>query len=542
MKNLLAFLFGLVGVTVAGAEVVARPNVVVVLVDDMGWSDIGCYGSEIPTPNLDALAQDGLRFTQFYNTSRCSPTRASLLTGVYPHQAGMGYLEGLVVPGSTGTTGRLANRVVTLAEVLGDAGYFTAMAGKWHLGQNKGTPPWKRGFQRSLNAAAGGIYFADQTGRQGGGKLFLNGEALELDDPRFGREWYSTTLFTDWSLKFIAEARAEKKPFFLYLPYCAPHFPLMAPAETIAKFRGKYRAGWDRLREERHARQKEMGLVDAAWPLAPRPAEVPAWDSLSPKQQDRADEMMAIYAAMMAEVDANLGRLVAELRAASELENTIIVFLSDNGGTAESGPGGTTRGSPLGGPDSTVFLGMEWATLNNTPFRSYKHFTHEGGIATPLIVHWPAGIPAARRGALVHEPGHVVDVLPTVLAITGASYPRERNSHALLPVAGRSLLPAFVGEPIGRGEPIFFAHEGNKGVREGRWKLVQKHLGPWELYDVVADRTEARDLAADEPEQVKAMAGLWEAWAAASFVDPWLGGMRHPWGAPVRREDEQPGS
>lgn len=542
MKTLLATMFGLMGITVAGAEVAARPNVVVVLVDDMGWSDIGCYGSEIPTPHLDALARDGLRFTQFYNTARCSPTRASLLTGVYPHQAGMGYLEGLVVPGSTGTTGRLADRVVTLAEVLGDAGYFTAMAGKWHIGQNRGTPPWKRGFQRSLNSAAGGVYFPNQTGRHAGGKLFLNGQGLAIDDSRLGRDWYSTTLFTDWALKFVAEAREEKKPFLLYLPYCAPHFPLMAPAETIAKFRGKFRAGWDRLREERHARQKAMDLVSAAWPLAPRPPEVPAWSSLTPKQQERADEMMAIYAAMIAEVDTNMGRLVADLRGAGQLDNTIILFLSDNGGNAESGPGGTTRGSPLGGPDSTVFLGMEWATLNNTPFRRYKHFTHEGGIATPLIVHWPAGIPAERRGGLVHTPGHVVDVMPTVLEATGATYPRERNAQVILPAAGRSLLPAFAGRTVDRREPIFFAHEGNKGVRDGRWKLVQKHLGAWELYDLEADRTELNDLAASQPERVQALAARWETWAAATFVDPWTGGARRDWGAPLNANDERPGS
>jgi arylsulfatase len=516
--------------TLAGAT---RPNVVIVLVDDMGWSDIGCYGSEIPTPNIDALARDGLRFTQFYNTARCSPTRASLLTGLYPHQAGMGYLEGLVRAESLGTHGRLADRAVTVAEVLGDAGYFTAMAGKWHLGQNHRTPPWKRGFQRALNSPAGGIYFPDQKNNQGGKKLFLDGKPHAIDDPIFGKNWYSTQLFTDWSLRFVAEAREKKKPFFLYLAYCAPHFPLSAPAETIARFRGQYRSGWDKLREARHARQKEMGLVDPAWPLSPRPDDVRAWDSLSAKEQNRFDHMMAIYAAMIAEVDANVGRLVAALRALGDLDNTVILFLSDNGGNAESSPGGTTRGAPLGGPTSTVFLGMEWATLNNTPFRRYKHFTHEGGIATPLIVHWPAGIPAARRGRLVADPAHVVDVMPTLLELCGASYPEERAGHTILPEAGRSLAPAFAGAPIERPEPIFFAHEGNKGLRAGRWKVVQKHLGEWELYDLVADRTEQHDLATQRPQLVAEFANKWDAWAAGSFVDAWIGGPRTEWGKPV---------
>lgn len=506
-----------------------RPNVVIVLVDDMGWSDFGCYGSEIPTPNIDALAKDGLRYTQFYNTARCSPTRASLLTGLYPHQAGMGFLDGKVVPGSTGTTAKLADRAVTMAEVLGDAGYFTAMSGKWHLGQPRGSSPWKRGFQRSLNSVAGGIYFPQQAGKQ----LFVDGRPHELTDPIFGDDWYSTDLFTAWGIKFIDESRAAKKPFFLYLPYCAPHFPLMAPAKTIARFRGKYRAGWDKLREERHARQKAMGLVDPKWPLAPRPEDVRAWDDVPEKEKDRFDEMMAIYAAMIWEVDAAVGKLVAHLEASGELDNTILMVLSDNGGNAESGPGGIHKGSPLGSASSNVFLGMEWATLNNVPFRRFKHFTHEGGVATPLIVHWPAGIAPDRRGSLSHEPGHLVDIMATVVEATHAEYPGNFNGHAILPMAGRSLMPTFLGRRLDRPEPIYFAHEGNKGARHGDWKLVQKHLGPWELYNMADDRTELRDLSAAEPERTRKMAADWDSWAERTFVDPWTGGPRKDWGAPV---------
>lgn len=514
-----------------------RPNIVVVLVDDMGWSDIGCYGSEIPTPHIDALAKNGLRFTQFYNTARCSCTRASLLTGLYPHQAGMGYLEGMIIPGSTGTTSRLADRAVTLGEVLGSSGYSTSLVGKWHVGQNHGTPPWERGFEHTLNAAAGGIYFPQQTGK----KLFLDGQPLRLDDPKLGKNWYSTRLFADWGLKFINQSQAEKKPFLLYLAFCAPHFPLMAPAETIAKFRGSYRVGWDKLREARYARQKEMGLIDPAWPLAPRPAQVRAWDAVPEREQDRFDEMMAIYAAMISEIDTAVGRLVDGLRASGELDNTAIFFLSDNGGNAESGPGGIAKGRPLGGPSSRVFLGMEWATLANTPFRRYKHFTHEGGVATPLIVHWPAGIDPKFRGKLVQAPGHVVDLMPTVAELAGAEYPKKYKGHDILPESGRSLVPTFSGGKLVRPEPIFFAHEGNKGFRDGDWKLVQKHLGAWELYNLAADRTELHDLAAAQPERVRKTAAQWDAWAAKTFVDRWPGGERTDWGAPKdskERKDE----
>ena len=508
-----------------------------ILADDMGWSDLGCYGGEIPTPHLDALAGGGLRFTQFYNTARCSPTRAALLTGLYPHQAGMGYLDGMANPESRGTWGRLAERAVTVADLLGESGAFTAVAGKWHLGHGRGSRPEIHGFQRSLVSPAGGLYFPRQTGGKGARKLFVDGVGHEPTDPRFGEDWYSTSLFTDWGLRYIDEARAAEKPFFLYLPFCAPHFPLMAPADTIARFAQTYDVGWDRLRAQRLARQIELGLVPPDTTLAPRPPEVPAWADLAPARQQRFSSMMAVYAAMIAEVDANVGRLVEHLRATGELDHTLLLFLSDNGGNAESGPDGTLRGpGSAGDPDSTVFLGMTWATLNNTPFRRYKHFTHEGGIRTPLIVHWPAGIPAARRGALVTDPAHVVDVLPTVLDLHGVSYPATHDGHTLEPVAGVSLLRTFDGQPLARPEPLFFAHEGNKAVRDGRWKAVQPHLGAWELYDLATDPTELLDLAPTDPDRLAGLRAQWNDWAERTHVDPWEGGLRQPWGAPVRPE------
>ena len=299
----------------------ARPNVVVVLVDDMGWSDIGPYGGEIPTPNLDALAGRGVRFTQFYSTPRCSPSRASLLTGVYPHQAGMGHLDNVVRPRSSGTTGRLNDRSVTIAEVLREAGYFTAMSGKWHLGQDNGSPPWQRGFDRVLSLRAGGMYFPNQNFRGGDDALtarareplYLDGTPTPRDAAVFGVNWYATYLWTDFGLRFIDDARKANKPFFLYLPYNAPHFPLMAPAELIARHRGRYKAGWDRRR------QIAMGLIDGRWPLSPRDPASPAWDSLTDDAKDRFDHLMAVYSAMIEAIDTSIGRLVKGLEARGAL-------------------------------------------------------------------------------------------------------------------------------------------------------------------------------------------------------------------------------
>ena len=508
-----------------------RPNVVVILVDDVGFSDVGCYGSEIPTPHLDALAAGGLRFSSFSNTARCSTTRAALLTGLYPHQAGMGHLDGIRRPHSQGTHGRLHDRCVTLAEVLAQAGYHTSIVGKWHLGQQHGTPPWDRGFRRTAATQFGELAFPTEQSPPATKVVYLDGRAVPADSPEVGvGEWYGTEMFTDWALKFVDDSLGQTMPFFLYVAHGAAHFPLKAPADVIARHRGRYRAGWDRLREERHRRQIEMGLVDPIWPLAPRPADVPAWDSLSDADRDRFDSIMAVYAAMIECIDTSVGRLVAGLRDRGVLDDTLILFLSDNGGNAESGPLGLAEGSPIGGPHSRVFLGMGWATLANTPFRRYKHFTHEGGIATPLIAHWPAGIAADRRGGIEPAPGHVIDVMPTLVEVCGATYPAEHRGHHILPCEGTSLVPAFAGQPIHRWKPIFWEHEGNKAIRSGRWKAVLKHGGPWELYDMEADRTELRDLAAERTAVRDLLVNQWTEWAASSFVDPWPGPPRFEWG------------
>lgn len=504
------------GCVTLGAVEAARPNIVIILVDDMGFSDIGCYGSEIPTPNLDALARGGLRFTQFYNTARCCPSRASLLTGLYSHQAGVGHMTD--DKGVPGYIGRLNDRCVTFAEVLGAAGYFTAMSGKWHVGMDEAAPS-QRGFQRSLNAAAGGFYFPDHARA----KLFLDGRSIANDDAALPRkDWYSSDLWTDMGLRFIDEARAVQKPFLLYLPYNAPHFPLQAPAEDIARFRGTYKDGWDALRERRQARQVELGIVAKEWPLSPRPEGVKAWQSLTPEQQDRFDHIMAIYAAVMVRMDAAIGRLVAHLRSTGTLDNTLILFMSDNGGNAEGGVDGTTQGREWGSAASNVFCGQSWATLENTPFRRYKHFNHEGGIATPLIAHWPARISDA--GALRRQPGHLIDIMATCVEVAGATYPTEMKGKPILPMEGRSLLPAFAGQPIQR-EALYWEHEGNAAVRVGDMKLVRHgRNGAWELYDLAADRTELNDCAASKPEVAKDLAAKWEAWAERAQVKPYPDG------------------
>lgn len=517
------------------ARVADRPNIVVVLVDDLGFSDIGPFGSEVPTPNLDRLAARGVRFTQAYNAARCSPSRASLLTGLYPHQAGMGWLDNRVEASSKGIRGRLLPRAVTIAEVLREAGYFTAMTGKWHLGQQHGCTPWNRGFRRSLNSRYGEVYFPHESDRPGTESLYLDGKELPKDSPVFGKDWYSTDLFTDWGLKFVDEALAEKKPFFLYIAQGAVHFPLRAPAETIAKYRGRYLEGWDTLRDRRREKQLLLGLIDPKWSLAPRPSDVPAWESVPADGKRRFDEIMAVYAAMIERIDLAMGTLVDGLERRGVLENTLILFLSDNGGNAEGGPPGVTRGEgPIGGPQSYVLLGMDWATLANTPFRRYKHFTHEGGISTPLIAHWPACIPAARVGALEKQPVHLIDVMATAVDLAGATYPRELGGNAIEPMQGVSLRPALRGAALNRTTPIFWEHEGNKAVRDGKWKLVLRHRQPWQLFDMDADRTEQYDLAPGQPERVAHLEAAWNAWARRTFVDEWPGPDHTDWGQDIK--------
>ena len=534
MKSLT--LFCTLALVCGSSHAAERPNIVVILADDLGFSDIGCYGSEIPTPNLDRLAADGLRFTQFYNTPRCSPTRAALLTGLYSQQAGMGWLDGKVVPNSRGFHGKLLPRCVTIAEVLGEAGYFTAMTGKWHLGQQNGTPPWKRGFMRSLNSQFGEVYFPKESPTSPAPRISISTAARF---PRIRPSWATTgirtDLFTDWGLKFIDEARAEKKPFFLYIAQGAVHFPLRAPADVIAHYRGKYMTGWDKLREERHARQIEMGIVDAGWPLSPRPGESPAWDTRTPEQQDRFDcdhGRLCRDDRMPRPQHGPAGRRPATARPARQHADRV-PERQRRQRRRRARRHHRGRRARSAARSRACCLGMNWATLANTPFCRYKHFTHEGGISSPFIAHWPAGIAAERRGSLERQPAHLIDIMATAVDLAGANYPAEFQGNAILPMEGVSLRPAFEGQPLNASEPIFWEHEGNKAVRDGRWKLVQKWRGPWELYDMEADRTEQHDLIAEQPEVAARLETAWNDWAARAFVDDWPGPDHTDWGQDI---------
>jgi arylsulfatase len=500
-----------------------HPNIVVILVDDMGFSDIGPYGSEIPTPNLDKLAAGGLRFTQFYNTARCSPSRASLMTGLYPHQAGVGHLEETVVEGAPGMQGRLADRAVTIAEVLHQKGYFTGIAGKWHLGITHDVGPWQRGFDRSVTPLMGGLYFPDQTTKNQK-MVFIDGREVPAGSPEVGQGyWYGSDLWVDWEKKFIDQANGEKKPFFLYLPFTAPHFPLMAPQEDVAKFKGKYLAGWEKLRRDRFERQKKMGLIPQSEVLPPALPATDDWAKLTPAQRERFDSMMAVYAAAISRVDKAIGDLVAKLKATGQLDNTLILFMSDNGGNAESGPNGKSGGEVLGNAHSNVWVGENWATLQNTPFQWFKRFTQEGGISTPLIAYWPKGIDQKLDGGFVRAPGHLIDVMPTLVEVAGASYPKSFKGHDIIPMQGRSFAPAFHGQALTRTAPLFWEHQGNRAIRDGKWKLMSPFGKPWQLYDIDADRAEMHDLAAKNPAIVARLSARWDAWAKASYVNSWAG-------------------
>ena len=488
-----------------------RPNVVVILADDLGYSDIGCYGGEIRTPNLDRLAANGLRFTNFFNTARCCPSRAALLTGLYSHQAGVGHMtQNTKQPGYEG---QLNGRCVTIAEVLRRVGYRCYMVGKWHLSSNEkmkqpnATWPLGRGFDRYYGLIPGGANYFRPTG--------LARDNTPLETPT--KDFYLTDAFADNAVRFIADHRKEHAaaPFFLYTAFTAPHWPLHALKEDIDRYRGKYREGWDVLRRKRHERMKALGIVDPAWKVAP--SDAPPWDKVPADQRDELDLRMAIYAAQVDRMDQGIGRIVEALRKTGQLDNTLILFLADNGGCAEVIERGT--GGALGGPDSFSSYGVGWAWLSNAILRLFKHWSHGGGVSTPLVVHWPDGIPAASRGQLRQQPGHLIDVMATCVELAGAEYPRELNGRKITPLEGKSLLPALADRSVAR-DALYWEHEGNKAVLAGSWKLVSKHPGPWELYDFENDRTESTDLAAKHPQRVRELAAKWQAWAERADVLP----------------------
>jgi arylsulfatase A-like enzyme len=540
-----------------------RPNIILILSDDMGYSDIGCYGGEINTPTLDALAAGGLRFTKFYNSARCCPTRASLLTGLYPHQAGIGHM--LEDRGQDGYRGNLNNRCVTIAEVLKMAGYSTYMVGKWHITRffEKEGPrdnwPLQRGFDKYYGTLRGSANFYDPASLTRGNTLIT-----PENDPEYKSSlYYYTDALSDNAVKFISEHQKENgsQPFFLYVAYTAAHWPMHAKPQDIAKYKGKYNEGYEPIRKARYERLKKLGLIPDRWGLSPQAGD---WDKVRDKEWEA--RCMEVYAAMIDSMDQGIGRIVAELKRQGKLDDTLIFFLQDNGGCAEPmgrtdkpefhlenlkpmGPNDlqlrtqppmqTRDGRPVrcgpdvmpGPADSYISYGRSWANVSNTPFREYKHWVQEGGISTPLIVHWPAYI--HDNGKLRSEPGHLIDIMATCVDVAAAQYPTRYKDQPITPAEGVSLMPVFGIQPLGRSA-IYWEHEGNRAVREGQWKLISKAdakatawdmtevlpLDMWELYDMEADRPELHDLAKQYPDKVRQMAQMWQTWAQRAMVVP----------------------
>ncbi len=541
-----AALLALVTCCASAAEAASRPNVVLILADDLGYSDLGCYGGEIRTPNLDRLAAGGLRFTQFYNCGRCCPTRAALMTGLYPHQAGVGHMT--FDRGTPGYRGRLTENAVTIAEVLKDAGYRTLMAGKWHLSVTQDSPrnaawvshrldlgrfsdpatyPVSRGFDEHFGTIWGVVDYYDPF------SLVRGTEPV----PTVPDGFYYTDALTDEAVRMIgASAPAAKSgttPFFLYLAYTAPHWPLHAPEEEIAMYAGVYACGWPAVRQARYERMTQLGLFDPATAPLPAPAPGPPWaDERHAAWESRA---LATHAAMVTRMDAGIGRVIAELERQGIAGETLVLFLSDNGASPERiGSAGFDRPShtrdgreivypqpndpgPPTGPETTFAgIGRRWANAVNAPFRFWKATTYEGGICTPCIAYRPGTVP----NGLTRETAHVIDVMATCVDLAGATYPAERDGNKITPLEGESLRPILEGRSRPGHDFLFWEHERNRAVRKGRWKLVAPRNGKWELYDLAADRTETADVAGTRPEVVGELSAAYDRWAARVGVEP----------------------
>lgn len=482
-----------VGTAQENTQPTKRPNIVLIMADDMGFSDIGCYGGEVDTPNLDRLAAQGMRFTQFYNNAKCDTTRVSLLTGLYPRRQGK----------------LLKRNMVTLGEALGAAGYQTSLSGKWHLGRDQQTHPFYRGFDRYYGLLDGCCNFFNPVQRDPpfkGGRIRVFGHDDQFIKS-FPDDYYTTDAFTDHAIESIQQFAKSERPFFLHVCYTAPHYPLHAKPEDIAKYKGRYMIDWEELRKQRFARQQEMGLADDSWHLSDTDFRSYDWAAAN---QEWEDLRMATYAAMIDCMDQNIGRLLDTLAATGELENTVIMFLSDNGGCAEE-PGGRNDQAIPGIKEFYTAVGPAWGWAQNSPFRRYKAWTHEGGITTPFIVSWPGKVEA---GSITRQPGHLIDMMPTVLEIAGGTYPDEFAGNEILPVEGKSLLPVFAGKQREPHASLCWEWAGSRAVRAGNWKLVfDKHAKAWELFDLSVDRTEMKDLAKEKPELVSELQNIWQEWA-----------------------------
>ncbi len=517
----------------------SKPNIILILADDMGFSDIGCFGSEVSTPNLDRLASRGMRLNQFYNNPRCCPSRASIMTGLYAQQAGMGMMVSdhsrYPYPEYAGI---LSAQTITIPEALKTAGYATAMVGKWHLApqseEGKRSWPLQRGFDKFWGMIAGASVYYESP------HLVSGNDTL----PAPPKDQYLTDLWADHAVSYVNELAKQKQPFFLYTAFNAPHWPIQAPEAEIQKYAERYKTGWDALREERHKKQIAMGIVSPKWDLSPRDPRVPTWDKADNK--DWESRRMAVYAAMIDRLDQGIGRILDSVEKAGIADNTLIIFMSDNGGNAEEiargrrgaqsdeapaqspssempceinmSCAGNVPGDMPGGEGTFQSIGIPWGNCANTPFRLYKHYTQEGGIATPFIACWPKVI--KPTSGPVSAVGHETDLMATFLELAGAVYPKQVSAGPLPALAGESLAPVFAARSRKRS-PIYWEHEGNKAVRDGKWKLVSRFPDSWELYDMEADRTELHDLASTQAERAKSMVAMWDAWAKRIGVQPW---------------------
>ena len=555
----LAAIVFLLGIVVS-SQVVAedRPNIVLIMADDMGYSDIGCYGSEIQTPVLDGLAANGLRFTQFYNTSRCCPTRASLLTGLYSHQAGIGLMTG--DRGYDAYRGDLNQTCVTIAEALQPAGYRNYMSGKWHVTRHTGPKadksnwPLQRGFDRFYGTITGaGSFYDPATLCRGNTYVTHENDAEYRPD-----EFYYTDAISDNAARYVADHFRDdtEEPFFLYVAYTSAHWPMHAPESDIVKYKGLYDKGYEPMRKARYRNAIARGVLSDKWSMSP---EAVNWEKFPHKEWDI--RCMEVYAAMVDRMDQGIGRIIDQLKQANALDNTIVVYLQDNGGCAEGygradnsdklarfdykpfGPndlqtkiwppmqtrdGRWVRTGPKtmpGAEDTFVAYGAGWANASNTPFRGYKHDGYEGGISTPFIIHWPVGIANEQRGSVTKDPSHLIDLMPTFVAAAGAKYPGTRAGQKIQSMEGVSLIPTLSGKSIARESPIGFEHHGNLALRDGRWKIVSAYRRDqptkWELYDMENDRTELTDLSDQQPDRLRKMVAQWQAWADRVGVQPW---------------------
>lgn len=506
-----------------------KPNIVLILVDDMGFSDIGAYGSEIATPNLDRIASSGLRFTQFYNTSRCCPTRAALQTGVYPHQAGVGFMNGNL--GKPSYQGYLNKSVITIAEGLKTAGYTTLMSGKWHIGNTPEQWPGARGYDKYFALIGGTSHqFYPHPYKLREVDFFVkNGAKLEqFTTEKKPADFYLTDEFTNQALSFLDETKNDGKPFFLFTAYNAPHFPLQARKEDIEKYRGKYLKGWDVVRSERYQKLLSLGIIKPEWKLSPRDSLVPAWDQLRQTEKEAWDLKMAVFAAMVDRIDYNVGRILDKLTELGVDKNTYVIFLSDNGASHEypfvlwkqtKEVAEYVKPLTADNPESYVSYEYNWANVSNTPFRSFKHWEHEGGVSTPFIVYAPGKV---QPNTFQHTPAHVIDIQPTLLDLAGVVYPAEFKGNALIRQEGLSLKAAFDGKPYVGHDAIYWEHQGNRAVRKGDWKIVSFFPeNRWELYNLKEDRTELHNVASQHPEKLQELIALYDTWASRAGVVEW---------------------